>query len=106
MYGGPTLTSSKYDPLCIVSRIHIFVPPSSILSLHSTLTVRDRSVGGGHTTELDALVVGQLVESLKPNVEPARGRIDGKNVDSSVSIAGLVMQCIAAATARRIPSSN
>lgn len=106
MYGGPTLTSSKHDPLCIVSRIHIFVPLSSTLSLHSTLTGLDLSVGDGHRTGLDASIVGQLVESLKPNVEPAGGGIDGKNVDSLVSIARLVTQCIAAATARRIPSSN
>lgn len=106
MYGGPILTSSKHDPLCTVSRIHVFVPLSSILSLHSALTVSDRSIGRGHTTELDALIVGQLVESLKSNVEPAGGGIDGKNIDSLVSIAGLVMQCIAAATVRRVPSSN
>ena len=97
MYSGPPLISSEHNPPCIVSCTHILVP-LFILSLDSTITVLGQSIGGRHTTKIDALVVSQLAESLKPDVEPARSSINGNNVDSLVNVAGLVVQLVAFAT--------
>jgi hypothetical protein len=77
---------------------------SSILSLDSAHAVRDLGVSGSHTAELDTLTVGQLVESLEPDVEAAGGGIDSKNVDSLVNITIIVVQLIAFATVRRTPA--
>jgi hypothetical protein len=76
---------------------------SSILSLDSAHAVCDLGVSGSHTTELDTLTFGQLVESLEPDVEAAGGSIDSKNVDSLVNIIITVVQLIAFATVRRTP---
>lgn len=97
MYSGPTLTSSEHDSPCIVPRTHLLVP-LFILSRDSTIAVLGQSIGSRHATKSDALVVSQLVESLKPDVEPAGRSINGNNVNGLVNVAGLVVQLVAFAT--------
>jgi hypothetical protein len=61
---------------------------------HSDDTARailGQYIGSRHTPKFNASVVGQLVESLKSEVESARCGIYSENVDSRVNAIGLVV---------------
>jgi hypothetical protein len=91
----PPCTAAQRSPLRHINHFASYLVQTDsfhypVLSLDPTCAVLGQNIGGRHTTKFDALVVGQLVESLKPEVESARGGIDSENIDSLVNVTSLV----------------
>lgn len=74
-----------------------------IRPLHSAHTVSHGNVGGGNSTQLFSLAIGQGVHCLEANVEATRGGVDGKDIDLLVDLAVGVVQLVAFAAVRAVP---